>query len=391
MAVMSAGLSGLAVKKLVEDREANAAIIASLLLAREAFALAGYALVLLISLSSQDFPTILATALAAASLFGRGLEAPDMWYLSQLRSRRTAIVRGVATLGFLAVRLIVIAYMPNIWVFLALFAVEPMFVSILILIRYCREVDSPRLAFDGFKRARLLLRESLPLMLSGLANQVNLKADIVLLQAMQGSVSVAVYSLAARLSELTHFFPVIFMNSLLPGVLTMRGLHGPNSRRYQNRLYRTYFRAFWVGVLISSCVAIGGYVAIPMLFGARYLDSVVILSIHVCATPFVFMAAVYSKWIIAEGLLWVSLLRHGAGAVLNIVLCLALIPLYGGVGAALATVASYTAASYLSCFLGRSTRGQGILMTRAIFAPLLYVWANLVHLLGMKKRQQGGQ
>ncbi|AOY70088.1 flippase [Arthrobacter sp. ZXY-2] len=388
-AVMSAGLSGLAVKKLVEDRAANAAIISSLLLARELFALAGYVLVILISLSSNDFPTILATALAAVSLFGRGLEAPDMWYLSKLRSRRTAVVRGASTLVLLAVRLTVLALVPNIWIFLGLFALEPLIVSLLIIIRYCREMDSPGLAYEGFKRAKNLLRESLPLMLSGLANQINLKADIVALQALQGNVSVAIYSLAARLSELTHFFPVIFMNSLLPGVLETRKVHGPKSRRYLNRLYRAYLRAFWLGVSISVCVAIAGWLLIPLMFGNQYAESVLILTIHVCATPFVFMAAVYSKWIIAEGILWVSLVRHGAGAALNVVLCMILIPLFGGVGAALATVVSYTAASYLSCFLGRSTRGQGILMSRAIFAPWLYLWANLIHMLGHTKRHQG--
>lgn len=389
MSVMTAGLSGLAVKKLVEDRAANSAIVTSLLLARELFAIVGYVLVVVVSLSSRDFPSILATIVAATSLFGRGLEAPEMWFLSHLRSRRIAIVRSAIALVLLAARLAILYTAPSIWIFLALFALEPVITGWLIILRYLKEEDSPKFKFRELRRARALVRESFPLMLSGLANQVNLKGDVLVLQAIQGSAVVAVYSLAARISELAHFLPVVFMNSLLPHVLETRKIFGSNSAQYSNSLYRVYARAFWAGIVIAGLVIGAGILVIPVVFGDAYRDSVAILAVHICATPFVFMAAVYSKWIIAEGLLWVSLVRHGAGAVLNLVLCAILIPLYGGIGAALATLASYTLASYGSCFIGRRTVGQGILMTRAMVAPVPLTIRGIRHFVVSRRISRG--
>ena len=73
-----------------------------------------------------------------------------------------------------------------------------------------------------------------------------------------------------------------------------------------------------------------------------------ILSIHIFATLFIFQRAILSKWLIIESYYKFSLMSHGAGAISNIILNLLLIPTYGGIGAALATLFSYMIASFLS-------------------------------------------
>jgi PST family polysaccharide transporter len=47
-----------------------------------------------------------------------------------------------------------------------------------------------------------------------------------------------------------------------------------------------------------------------------------------------------------------------------------LIPVYGGVGAAVATVVSYAAAGYLACFLTPNTREAGRMITLALVVPV---------------------
>ena len=67
-----------------------------------------------------------------------------------------------------------------------------------------------------------------------------------------------------------------------------------------------------------------------------------------------------------------SLVTHGTGALVNIALNLIMIPKYGGVGAALVTVLSYTTASYVSLFIHPKTRPVSIMMTYAIGSPVIY-------------------
>lgn len=370
IAVMSAGLSGLAVRELVTHRDINAAIVTSLTVVREFFAIVGFAIIALISLTSGNNLTVAATLLAASALFGRALNAPELWFLSHLRSRGPAIAR-IATTGVLFVlRIVLLLVWPNIWIMLVVYSLEGLISSLLIIAMYLRDKSSVGFAKPSFSEMVRLLRRSWPLMLSGLADQANLKSSVVVLQALSGEAAVGIYAAASRLSEITYFLPTVFMNSTFPVLLKVRKEQGSNSSLYRSMLQRSYDQAFWYGVLAALAVSAVGTLVIRLLFGPEYEVAVPVLLIQAMACPFVFMGAVYSKWIIAEGYLWSSLVRHGFGASVNIALNFALIPPWGVVGAAVATLISYIASSFLASFLGKNSRSAGTQMAYAIIWPL---------------------
>src|SRR5690606_4156260 len=97
-----------------------------------------------------------------------------------------------------------------------------------------------------------------------------------------------------------------------------------------------------------------------------------ILKIHVWGGVFVFMRMVFSRWIIIENLLVFSVLTHGFGALVNVILNIILIPGMGGVGAAIATLISYAVSSYLALLLLKKSRGMFWMMTKALLAPFRY-------------------
>ncbi|MCS5713724.1 flippase [Herbiconiux sp. CPCC 205716] len=378
VAVMSAGLTGLAVRELVQDREANSAIVASLTLIREFFALVGFLIIAGLSLTSGDGLAIAATLLASSALFGRALNAPELWFLSHLRSGKPAIARISVTVALFGVRLALLALWPNIWVMLILYSAEGLISSLIIIGMYLRDKDSPGFARPSFPAMFTLLRRSWPLMLSSLADQANLKSSVIVIQALLGPKAVGVYAAASRLSEISFFLPVVFMNSTFPVLLKVRKEKGPDSSDYRRMLQQSYDRAFWMGVLVAVSVIVVGTVVIRVVFGPEYADAEPILYIQAAACPFVFMGAVYSKWIIAEGYLWSSLVRHSFGAVVNIALNFALIPVMGVIGAAVATLVSYIAASFVASFLGRRSRFAGGQMARAIVWPARLVRNRLL-------------
>jgi O-antigen/teichoic acid export membrane protein len=84
------------------------------------------------------------------------------------------------------------------------------------------------------------------------------------------------------------------------------------------------------------------------------------------------MRAVLSRWLLVEDLVRFSLVTHAAGAVLNVALNLVLIPRYGGLGAAAATVASYATASWGALFFATRTRPIGIMMAKSLLLPLRF-------------------
>lgn len=374
--IMTAGLSGLAVKEFVDFPDETSSTMSALLLVREAFALIGFVLIGVISFITAENHLVAATLLASLALFGRAMDAPEYWYLANLQSRRTVSLRVTIIATMILVRILAMFIFPNVTFFLAAYAAEAIIIGALIFNRYMKDTLGKSLELPKRETVQRLLKQSLPLMLSSVASQINLRGDIVIIQAILGVSAVSIYSAAARISEISHVIPIILMNSLFPAILNIRRANGEDSHKYLNTLQKTYDVAFWGGVLVAVGMYVAGSLVIHWVFGAEYAESQSVLAIHVLSCPFIFMAAVYSKWIIAEGILWTSLLRHGLGAISNIALCMYLIPRMGVEGAAVATLISYVVASYLSCFAGGSKNRQaGMAMTRAFIAPVRYLGA----------------
>lgn len=380
MAVMSGGLANLGVKMVLEHERGSAAekaTVTGLLVAREMLGVVSVAVIALVALTSSDAVAAAAAFGAAASLIARAFDSPEIWYRSHMQSRVVAVRRLVVTLVFFALRIVAILVFPHLWVFIALFVAEAVGGSLLVFSRYLRDPGTPGLSRPSFPVAYKMIRQSWPLLVSGVANQANLRSDVIVIQAVLGASSVGVYSAAARMSELAFFVPVVFMNATLPLLLKARNDPSSSPEAYRSVLQRSYDYAFWLGVLVAVAAGSVGTFVITKFFADDYSQSVGLLWILVIACPFVFMAAVYSKWIIAEGQLWASVTRHGIGAALNIALNLALLPTLGIKAAAISTVMSYIVASYLACFVGRRSREAGIQMTLALIAPVRLIVGRL--------------
>lgn len=370
LAIVSGGLGGLAIKALLDDRGAQAHTMSALIAIREAFALLAFVVLVALAFVTGGELVGEATALGLLVLFARAWDGVEFWFQANVDSRKSASVRIGVALVMLAVRIGLAVAGAGLWVFLALYVVESVIMSGGLVLRYLAERGSPGLSRPRLAGARGLLASSWLLMLSAVANQVNVRAGTIVLQAVSGSAAVGTYAAAARLAELPFFLPAVFMTATFPALLEVRRNAGDESAAYRAMLQRSYDRACWVGFGIAAVVFAAGPAVLTLLYGERYSAAGAVLRILVLALPFVFMAAVLSKWLIAEHLLRASLVRHGGAAVANVLLCLLLVPEYGMEGAAAATAFSYVLASYLSCFAGRSTWPAGRQMTLALVYPV---------------------
>ena len=209
---------------------------------------------------------------------------------------------------------------------------------------------------------------------------VYLKIDQLMLEHFRGDREVGLYAVAAQLSEVWYFFPVALANSVFPSLVALRS---DDPEAYQRR-FRTLYRLLVLGALaVSVPTALLARPIVTLLYGSAFSAAGTILTIHIWASIFIFMRAALSKWLIAEGLFVFSIVTHGAGAIVNVLLNLALIPSLGTIGAAVATVVSYGVASYLALFVHPATRPAAHTMSRALLTPF--------HGLGKLVRRPSGR
>jgi PST family polysaccharide transporter len=285
----------------------------------------------------------LVAILAMAGIF-RAADTIEVWFQSQVQSKYTVIAKNTAFLLNSAIKIaLILTKAPLLafaWVTLAEFAMS----AIGLLIVYQVKGSSLWLWRWSFSAARTLLKESLPLIFSGFAILIYMKIDQVMLGQMIGNTEVGIYSAAVRVSEIWYFIPGAIVSSVAPSIYSAK--EKSESLYYQR-----------IGQLLSLMTCISFAIALPMtflsdkiimvMFGSGYAQAGAILAVHIWTSLFVFMGLATSPWFIAEGLNNVSLGKTLFGAILNIILNLLLIPKYAGLGAAIATIISQAAATFL--------------------------------------------
>jgi PST family polysaccharide transporter len=100
-------------------------------------------------------------------------------------------------------------------------------------------------------------------------------------------------------------------------------------------------------------IVIFGPWLVKAIFGSSYIAAGPMLRAHACALLFVFLGTARSRWLIAENLVRFNMLVTILGALTNIAMNFALIPRFGGLGAALAVVVSQAVSTYLSSILSK--------------------------------------
>lgn len=227
-----------------------------------------------------------------------------------------------------------------------------------------------------FKRetAISLLKDSWPLILSGIVISIYMKIDQVMIKEMLGNEAVGQYAAAVRLSEAWYFIPMVITSSIFPAIINAKK---QSEELYYARLQRLYDLMVWMAIAIALPMTFLSDWVVNLLYGVQYNQSGTVLALHIWTGVFVFLGVASSKWFVSENLQKNSFYRTLAGAILNIFLNYLLIPLYGIYGAAIATLASQAVASYLFNVTNKKLRYTFLLQTNAIFFPFRKIGVKL--------------
>jgi O-antigen/teichoic acid export membrane protein len=196
----------------------------------------------------------------------------------------------------------------------------------------------------SFPIAKSLLKDSWPLILSGIAIMIYIRIDQVMLKMMLDDRAVGLYSAAVKLSEIWYFIPMIISQSVFPSILNTKKV---SEELYMKRIYNLYSLMIWLAIGIAIALTFFSVDVVKILFGSEYLpDSAKVLSLYVWAGIPVFLGVASSQYLIAENYTKLSFARTIVGAIANVILNLILIPYYGIIGAAIATLISYFIATF---------------------------------------------
>jgi O-antigen/teichoic acid export membrane protein len=207
-----------------------------------------------------------------------------------------------------------------------------------------------------------LLKDSWPLMLTGIVVVIYMKIDQIMIKHMINEEAVGLYAVAVRLCEAWYFIPVTICNSLFPAIVNAKNV---SLIIYNNRLQKLYDILAWISIAIAIPITIFSADIIRLLFGTDFLQAAPVLTVYIWAGVAVFLGVASSQYLITENFTKLAFSRSFIGMVVNVLLNLALIPKYGIIGAAYATLVSYSLATFSILFF-RKTTNQFILMLKSV-------------------------
>lgn len=291
------------------------------------------------------------------------LRLMEAWFQSQVQSRTVMIATSFAAAAsaFFKLAFILMGF-GVVWFGLA-FLLESVLLAAFLAGAYIKHTGRlGDLAFNG-RMARELLRTSWPLLVSGFSMMVYLRIDQVMLGRLAGEAALGEYAAAVRLSTIWYVAPMLVARSLFPAIVRLRSEAAP---LFHSRLQQYFDLNALMAYAIMLPVFLLAPWLVPFLFGEDYAGGAGILRIHVLGAIIVFLGVARTQLMISEGWTQALLVSNVSGAVINVAGNLLLIPAFGGIGAAWATVASFVASGLVCTLCFRRVWFAGILQLRAL-------------------------
>jgi O-antigen/teichoic acid export membrane protein len=362
------GLEQIAMRRLVTHPENRDHILGTALVIRASGACVGVVVAIgfVVLAGGPEGVTVELTLIAALLLPCLPSEAFNGYFKATERMAWVAVPRIVVRFANAAAAIWLILVGAGVLGFTALRSVEAFLLALTAVISY-------RLVTKAFFSLRVdpalirsMLREGTPLFLSALASVIYMRTDQIMLGQLASAETLGHYSVAVRLSECVFFVPMVAHAAFYAGLVRTNAAN-PGGLRAELQHYYDIISLSMIGLAVV--VAAAATVVLTPLLGADYAPAIPMIWILAASLPFAGLGVARSAMLTIRGWLWTAPLTTMLGATINIGLNFLLIPRWGGIGAACATVFSYWLAAHGSCFLLPWLRPTGRDLTRSL-SPL---------------------
>ena len=364
-AIATLGLDGIVVRELVKDESRRDELIGTAFWLKliGAFGVLGILAIAVNFTSNDSYTNTLVFIIASATIF-QSFNVIDFYFQSKVLSKYVVYANVISLLTSSLIKIALILNEAPLEAF-AMVIVFDTFVLACGFVYFFLKNSTFQMKDLKFKKetAISLLKDSWPLILSGIAIMIYVKIDQIMIKEILDSEAVGQYTAAVRLSEAWYFIPIALASSFFPAIINAKKL---SEELYHTRLQKFYSLMLWLGIAIALPMTFLSDWLVELLYGKQYNQAGSVLMIHIWAGVFVFLGVASAKWLLSENLQIYSTINTAIGALVNIILNLILIPKMGIIGAAWATVISYAISGYLLLALNKKTRINFINLSKSI-------------------------
>lgn len=305
--------------------------------------------------------TILVCALYSLSVIFAAIEMIQYWFQYKLQSKYSSITMLLSYVVVSAYKIFLLATQKSVYWFAVSHAVEYGLIGITLVAIYMKK-SGQRFQFS-WERAKKMLNRSKHYILAALMIVIIQNTDHIMITMMDGNSENGFYSAAITCVTIFQFVYIAIVDSFRPMILSKKK---ENSSEYRNNMSRLYGITLYMAIAQCIVFFVFAKLIISVLYGSEYANAAAVLRALIFYFVFSVMGLVRNVWILAEEkqkYLWIINL---SGALFNIVLNAVMIPFWGAVGAAVASLLTQFFANFVLGFIMRPLRENNRLMLRGL-------------------------
>jgi len=359
----SFGIDNIVSREIIKDHNKKDELIGTAFYMKAVGSLLAITSVFIVSLfTTKDIFTLGLVWIFSLSFIPQAFNVIEIYFQSQVLSKKVVLAQILSNIVSAVLKMVIISLDKGIFWLTIVYLIESGVYSGTLLFSFRKFGSHVKKWKLNFNLAKLLLKDSWPLMLSTVAVGIYLKIDQVMIKNMLGNEQAGIYAVAAKLSEVWYIIPSIICTSLAPSIVST--LH-TDKILFTKRISKLYFLMFWLSFAIAIFITIFSHPIINILFGSAYAGAITVLQIYVWAGISVFLGGAVSQYLFASNLTKIFFYITSLGAIINIIINILLIPTMGINGAAIATLIAYSLATF-GIFFFKESRKQGILILKSI-------------------------
>ncbi len=372
-AIARLGLDGIVIRDLVNHPEQRDVYLGTVFWLKLIGALLTLGLLAIaVQFTGNDATTNLYVFIIAGGLIFQSFDVVDFHFQSKVLSKYVTICKLVQLALSSVLKLYFIFIQADLFWFVLVSLIDQISLALFLAFAYWRQKIGSFFGCFNFGTAKAMLRNSWPLILSGIAGTLYVRIDQIMIKEMLGEREVGLYSAAVRISEAWYFVPVVITASLFPAIVNAKKI---SQTLYHQRLQRSCTLMTWLAIAVALLTTFSADSVVSLLYGYHYQGTGSVLAIHIWGAVFVFLGVSSGVFFTVEENYTKKLFyRTALGAVSNVLFNLVLIPRYGINGAAMATVLSQCIVYFLYDLFDTGIRNLLIIKTKALFPFYYFFW-----------------
>jgi len=364
----SLGLESIVVRELVRLPEKQNEILGTTFLLRITGAFLSYVLLnaTIFIIRPDDELARLLVAILGLILIFNSFDTIDLWFQSKVLSKYAVSAKNIAFLITAGLRVVFVLAKAPLVVFAVANSIEVGLGAVGLLVVYRTNGQWVTRWSASLKLAKNLLSNGWPIILSGIITVVSFRADQVMLGQMASSKEVGIYASAVRIAEIWYFIPAAIVTSVFPNIVKARSV---NEDEFYRRMQKLYNLLAFIGYAIAIPMTFMSGFVVNLLFGRAYAGAGPMLVILVWSSIFINLGMARGSFLMAMNWPRVLLFISIISALSNIGLNMILIPRYGGMGAAVASLISYWIDAQGACLFYKPLRKTAKMLLSALLLP----------------------